>query len=60
MTLLRQAIQDFAYVLIKSHVEHLVGLVKHSDRHLGKVDRAAVHVVKHSARRCNDDLRAAL
>ena len=48
--------QDRVEVLGEAHVEHLVGLVEHDDRHVVEPQAAPVEVIDRPARRRDDDV----
>ena len=50
--------EDAVHLLREAHAQHLVRLVQHEGLQVGEVQRAALEVVDHAARRADDDLRA--
>ena len=56
---LRGVSEDPLHVLGKTHLQHLVGLVKHQIVQMLKIQRAALEVIDDTARRADDDVRAA-
>ena len=60
LTLLRGLGEDLVDVLREAHAQHLVGLVEDEEADVGHLERAALHVVDHTAGRADDDLGATL
>ena len=56
----RRLLEDPLDVVDETHLQHLVGFVEHEAGHSAEVERAALDVVHHAARRADDDVRAAL
>ena len=52
------SVDDVLDVLVKAHVQHLVGLVQHDGLDVGDIDGVVAVVVHQAARRGNDDLAA--
>ena len=44
-------------VIVKTHVEHAIGLVEHQHAHAGNIQRLFVQQLLHAARGANHDMR---
>ncbi len=53
-------LEDPLDVVDETHLQHLVRLVEHEALDAAQVERAALDVIDHAARRADDDVRAAL
>ncbi len=57
LLLLRNFLKNRIDILSKTHIQHLIRLIEHQHLQLFKSQRSSAHMIHHSARRSDDDLR---